>query len=191
MKLGIIIKIENEKINNLVTNLEKNLSLELDNVKPHITLYSLESLDKLKEIKEDIERLLKKYKQFKLIINGFNFTKYLTLQLVFQYSKELNKLHYDIVTKLSKYIDKKIPSKPKLFYNTFSQEERKLIDLYGRPNVLENFKPHITLGKFKKEKQKYIEGHLSTKNINLKLNIITLKLIDLENFETLSEFKLN
>jgi|SRR3989344_1160289 len=187
LKLGIIIKVENRKINAL----HKEISTQPIINKFHISIYTWESKEKLTEIKKNLKKLAENFNVFNIYVDNLAFTDYYTTQLKVLYSKELFNLHYKVIEEMSKFLDKKAFSKPKQFYNTFSKKEQNLIDLYGRPNVMENFKPHITIDKISKERFEEIKISFENFKIKFKIEVKEISLIEIkeESYKILSKVK--
>ena len=93
----------------------------------------------------------------------------------------------------TKFRDKSASSKAKEFYHSFNEKEKELIDKYGRTNVLSNFEPHITLGKFPTELTLQIKEFLSDfkPKFNLLIKEISLVEIKENSYKNLKKFKLN
>ncbi len=147
------------------TSIASSLKLEkIDRLPYHLTLYSLELLeDKKKELEKIVGNITNSSLPLTERITGIETTHYRIVRFSLENSSLLQELHERIVKECNNLRDKNVISKPKQFYHEFSKEEQKLIDLYGRPNVMQRFKPHITIGK--------TEGNIKRKiDINISIN---------------------
>lgn len=144
-KIGIMLVLGNKE----VVSMRNSLNIQIvDRIPPHITLYVLEINPKDKElIKDKAELMSKKCLPIELYITNTKNSSYGTLMLLVKNSSNLQKFHEELVKELVKFRDKQAFSKAKKFYNEFTKEEQGLIDNYGRPDVMQKFDPHITLGK--------------------------------------------
>lgn len=148
-KIGIMLVPEDKDL----TSFREALNLEkTDKIGPHITLYIFETQEKNKEeIKRKADSISEEFLPIEINAQGVDLSKYGTLRLLVEKHQKLQKFHEKLVKSLAKFRDKDAFSKAKKFYDEFSPEEQELIDKYGRPNLLQNFEPHITLGKCDKK----------------------------------------
>ncbi len=142
-------------------NLEKTEEIPL-----HLTWYALEIK---KEDKVQLEQTVKELDNFYLPIDskifGINTSHYKTVRFIVENTKEMQNFHKRIVKTLSQFRDKEAQSKAKRFYNELSDEEQKLVNLYGRANVIQKFYPHITIGKSQLQIKRNLNQPISFNNL--------------------------
>lgn len=151
------------------TSIADSLKLEkIDRLPPHLTLYSLELLgDKKKELEKVVSRIADSFLPLVIKVIGIETTHYGIVRFSLENSPVLQETHEKIVRESSNFRDNSTMSKPKQFYYKFSKEEQKLIDLYGRPNIMQRFKPHITIGKTGDTIKRKIDINISIKNLEV------------------------
>ena len=135
--------------NKTLISIADSFKLEkIDELPYHLTFYSLELLDnKKRELEEIVEKIRTSIIPLKIRINRVETTGYRIARFSIKKSTSLQKLHERILRECRIFKNKNIESKVREFYHEFSREEQELIDLYGRPNVMQRFSPHITIGK--------------------------------------------
>jgi hypothetical protein len=144
-KAGILILVEDEELNEKVRNLNLHRN---DNAHLHVTSYIMETrVENIDEISRIVKSISSKYFPMKIKIGGIKVTKLNSARLLLCENMELIKFHRDVLSKLLAFRDKDAPSKAKEYYHEFSEEEKKLIDEYGRSEVMHRYEPHITIGK--------------------------------------------
>ncbi|MBS3171790.1 2'-5' RNA ligase family protein [Candidatus Woesearchaeota archaeon] len=194
LKLGVIIEINLPKVDKKIIEINNKFSIRhYSYLPPHISIYIWESNNELNNIVKKIKTITKSFDRFYIKINKLNFSKYHTIQLKVSKNPILNKFHKIIIEEMSKYRDKTAPSKTKEFYPSFNEEERKLIDKFGRLNILNNFEPHITLEKFPVELTQKIKEFLSDfkPKFNIEIKEVSLLEIKKDNYKTIKKIKLN
>ena len=194
LKLGIIININLPKINRLIKELDnKFLIKHYSSLPPHISIYIWESEPELNVMIKEIKTIAAGFKVFSLQTNKLNFSKYNTIQLEITKNLNLNKFHKIIVERISKFRDKTAHSKAIEFYHSFNKKEIMFIEKYGRPNLLSNFDPHITLEKFQPHLASEVKGFLSNFKPKFKIEISEFSLLEMraDNYKIIKKFKLD
>lgn len=145
MKAIIASRIDKDEI----ISMAESFKLEkADKLPYHLTFYSIELLEgKQKELEETIRTIATSFLPLAARVTGVETTPYRIVRFSLEKSSRLQELHERIIRETIPYRDINAPSNPKKFYKEFSEEERRLIDLYGRPDIMQRFKPHITIGK--------------------------------------------
>lgn len=162
-KIGIMLIPEDETL----IAFRESLKLEkIDYIPPHLTLCIFEIFERDKEdIKKLALELSKNFLPVTLESKGVEQSSYGTLRLVIKINKKIQEFHEMLLNSLVKFRDNSAPSKSKQFYAEFSPEEQKLIDIYGRPNVMTKFEPHITLGKANKKVDEKFDRKITVRKI--------------------------
>jgi hypothetical protein len=151
-KIGILMHVKDLVLEEKV----KDFGLERrDNAHLHITSYVFEAKEEvLDEVVRLVKEISKSYLSIKVRVSEISVSDYGSARFLVDDNVSLLNFHREIVSKLVKFRDLEAPSKAKKFYDEFSDEEKKLIDKYGRANVLHRYKPHISIGKWGGEKMR-------------------------------------
>ena len=114
---------------------------------PHLNLYDLSiPKENLKEIILKIKTILINQKSFIIKIKKVNYFPFGIVFLEIEQNKELEKLHKKIVREVSKLNGKCIDKDYLAPHRTYTKKQKELLIRYGNPFVLDQFKPHITIG---------------------------------------------
>jgi 2'-5' RNA ligase len=148
-----------------IIKLADSLKLEkVDELPYHLTLFAVEILnDKKRELEQVVAEISKSFCPRKTRITGIETTSYGTARFSLENSAGLQELHEEIVKRTSVYRDVNAFSKANQHRRECTEEEQGLIELYGRLNVMQRFRPHITIGRTTDK----IEG----KGLDMKINI--------------------
>lgn len=116
---------------------------------PHVTLYSPEYPKKnLNSIVQALSDLSKTEKPVLIKSGVFRVTKNGYVVFDFMVSSEIMELHKKIVRTLNPCRENHIREKIKLRLASYSEQEQKQVEYYGKPDVMDYFIPHITLTRF-------------------------------------------
>ena len=152
-----------------LTEIANSLKLEkIDKLPYHITFYSFDLLDhKKRGLEEIVEKFNSSAMPLIVGVRGIETTTYGTVRFSLENSNVLQEFHEKIVRGCNTIRNKDVESKANQFYHEFSKEEQKLVDLYGRPNVMQRFRPHITLGKTNSIIEKKMDISISLDNLSV------------------------
>ena len=145
MKAIIFSKIDDEEI----IRLRNELYLEsTDKLGLHLTWNALELDEENKSsLEQTVERIPRNNFPLKIEADGVATTTYGVVRLKVVKTTRIQILHESVVIQTSKFRNSKLPSKALEYYNTLSDGEKRLVELYGRANVMNRFQPHISLGR--------------------------------------------
>lgn len=144
-KAIIALPLEDKELSDFADSLDLE---SVDSLPYHITLYSLEVKEKAQElIKARAEKLASRFLPIEVDILGVDTSAHKTARFVIKNTEKLQNFHESIIEDIYKLRDKDAYSKAKKFYHEYSDREKELINKYGRSNILENFSPHITIGR--------------------------------------------
>jgi 2'-5' RNA ligase len=128
----------------------------IDNVQfyPHITIYSPEypqlNINKILKVVERITSNASQiYFRFRKINSNQGF-----ISIGFDYSPEIKRLHEEIVKKLNPLRMERIRKgylEDSDYHMEFSQKQKENIKNYGYPDVMDLYKPHLTIARLKNE----------------------------------------
>lgn len=151
-------KIEAEIINlaNRIS-LRKKVSFKVDGVNfyPHITLYSPAfPIKNANKVLETVARILAKFSDFSEELSEFQ-SDWGYIGFKVNLSREIKLLHEALVLGLNHLREGCLREKYKdeEALKNFSQKQRENIRLYGYPDVMDLFAPHLNLVKFVDEKE--------------------------------------
>lgn len=117
-------------------------------IEPHITMYmGLFPEKNFELIFRELSFVLSDYPQFKVKMSEFRLTSDGYLFWDVEKSLRIIELHKEIINSLNSLREGLLREKYKTSLNDFSQAEQANINKFGFPFVLEEFKPHLTLGK--------------------------------------------
>jgi 2'-5' RNA ligase len=139
--------IECKAINNLLTKKYGNLILFSKTNEPHLNLYDLDIPKKnLKQIKDIIQKIASNYDSFELKIKSVNYFPFGLFFIEIENDKILQELHEKIVKEVSQLKGDCICEDYLKPQRNYDSEQKDMLQCYGNPHVLKQFKPHITLG---------------------------------------------
>lgn len=104
------------------------------------------------KILEKLEGLLKNFSPIKFVADGIK-TSHGYIGMAASYSQELRSLHEAIIRETNPFRENH-PREEYVSINSeeIPQEKKQNIELYGHPDVLDLYRPHITITRLKDEK---------------------------------------
>ena len=130
---------------------ETHFTLDGINNLPHVTLYPPEYPEHNKQLViEDIEKIADETKQFALNVSGIGGGEG-WISIDFNASPEVIELHERLVNNLNAFREGHLRAKyhKHEYIVNLDEATKEVINKYGYPGVLNNFKPHLTITRLK------------------------------------------